>query len=286
MQTFKKIVKGLACKDNGRSSDFITPSLIFGCGFNCSYCTLKRHNYDTIQIAENYKEILASIDKHVHKQKWSKTANQCDDTYYVYDIGCNTDVSLHWKQLDWLSIFDFFKENPRALASFATKYVREEMLDYNPEYKVRIRFSLMPQEVSSIVEPKTSSIKNRILAIDKFKSSNYQVHINFSPIIVKDNWLNDYKLLFEELNDSVASKKDIKSECIFLTHNENFHNQNLERNTKGEDLLWQPFIQEAKVSSYGGKNIRYKWQLKNRYIKEFTALYNKHLPWCEIRYIF
>lgn len=286
MKTFKKIVRNVSCKANGRSSDFITPSFIFGCGYNCSYCTLKRHNYDTIQIAENVDKILVSIWNHSQKQKWKKLPNQCDNKYYVYDIGCNTDISLHWKQLNWVKVFNNFKANQRAMASFATKHVREEMLNFNPEGKVRIRFSIMPQDLSTILEPNTHSIEQRLMAVDKFKKAEYSVHLNFSPIVVRDNWLDSYKLLFEQVNDLVKTKINTSCECIFLTHNEGLHNRNIELGVKGESLLWTPDIQEEKISSYGGKNIRYKWQIKKKYVEEFKKLQQKHIPWCKIRYIF
>jgi spore photoproduct lyase len=54
----------------------------------------------------------------------------------------------------------------------------------------------------------------------------------------------------------------------------------------GEDLIWRPDIQESKISQYGGENLRYQHTLKAEYIKEFTKLHNKIIPWNTIRYIF
>jgi spore photoproduct lyase len=176
------------------------------------------------------------------------------------------------------------------MGSFATKYVNEDLLKYNPNGKIRIRFSLMPAVFASQLEPNTSDIYSRITAINKFIEAGYDVHINFSPVIVTedDTWLEHYDTLFHAIHLLVDSKyKDrVKAEVIFLTHNEKKHQYNLDNNLPGEDLLWKPHMQESKISEYGGHNIRYKHDLKDGYIQQWTQLHNHIIPWNTIRYIF
>jgi spore photoproduct lyase len=173
------------------------------------------------------------------------------------------------------------------MGSFATKYVNLSLIDYNPKNKIRIRFSLMPQIMSDKLEPNTSKIIDRIKAIDTFIDAGYDVHINFSPVIVAGNWLEEYEYLFHMVNDYVSYKDVVKCEVIFLTHNENKHKYNLANNISGEDeYLWVPTIQEDKVSQYGGTNIRYKHHLKSDFIKSFVKLHDEIIPWNTIRYIF
>jgi spore photoproduct lyase len=81
-------------------------------------------------------------------------------------------------------------------------------------------------------------------------------------------------------------QNSIKAEVIFLTHNEDKHQYNLQHKLPGEDLLWVPKIQESKVSQYGGKNLRYEHNRKADYIKQFVELHDKIIPWNTIRYIF
>ncbi|BBJ31691.1 hypothetical protein RAS_08000 [Rickettsia asiatica] len=71
----------------------------------------------------------------------------------------------------------------------ATKYVNPKLLNFNPESKIRIRFSLMPVRMSEILEPKTSTIIERIKAVNIFIEAGYEVHLNFSPIIAYEGWL-------------------------------------------------------------------------------------------------
>jgi spore photoproduct lyase len=175
------------------------------------------------------------------------------------------------------------------MGSFATKYVNEDLLKFNPQGKVRIRFSLMPEELRLKLEPNTSYIYHRLSAVRKFQDAGYDVHLNFSPVVVYPGWLSDYRDLFVEINafNTVHNwNKTVKAEVIFLTHNIDKHVYNVTHDIPGENLLWRPEIQEKKTSQYGGVNLRYNRYVKPQYIKEFTEAFNAALPWMTIRYIF
>jgi spore photoproduct lyase len=277
--------KSMIIRPSGRSTDFISPSFGHGCLYNCTYCYMKRHKAEGLDIAKNTGDILTTINSHVWFADVEKP-NQTHEKFITYDISCNEDLALHAKYHKWEKIFDFFKNHPLAMGSFATKYVNPNLIVFNPEGKIRIRFSLMPQNISDKLEPNTSKIIDRIKAIDSFINAGYDVHINFSPIIVYNNWLKDYKDLFQMVNTYVDYKNVVKCEVIFLTHNENKHEYNLNNKLSGEELLWTPNIQESKISQYGGNNIRYKHNLKSDYIKEWIKIHNSIIPWNTIRYIF
>lgn len=272
-------------RPSGRSTDFIAPSFGWGCLYECLYCYLKRNKPKGLSVSTNPNFILTALNNHAYFAEVEKP-NQTHSEFITYDLGCNEDLALHAKYHDWKSIFDFFKEHPKAFGSFATKYVNKNLLEYNPNKKIRIRFSLMPELYSKHLEPKTSSIKERIEAIDLFIAAGYDVHINFSPVIVHKNWLTEYRNLFEQVNLNVKNKEAVKCEVIFLTHNEKKHLVNLENSPLAEKLIWVPKIQEDKVSQFGGKNIRYQHKLKNNFINQWKSLHKEIIPWCEIRYIF
>jgi spore photoproduct lyase len=280
-------------RPSGRSTDYIAPSFGHGCLYNCSYCYMKRHKPEGLTIATNPMDILTAINNHV----WFADVEKPNQTgeYITYDISCNEDFALHAKYHDWERIFEFFRDHPLAMGSFATKYVNKEFLKFNPQGKIRIRFSLMPEKLRQILEPNTSTINERIRAITNFVIAGYEVHLNFSPVIVYDEWLEDYKHLFELIDDDAYTRdklyfnqayRDVKAEVIFLTHNAKKHEYNLEHKIPGEDLIWKPEIQETKISQYGGENIRYVSSDKSRYIEEFRKLHGDIIPWNTIRYIF
>ena len=294
MSVVEKVTrKSMIIRPSGRSTDYIAPSFGHGCLYNCSYCYMKRHKPEGLTIATNPMDILTAINNHV----WFADVEKPNQTgeYITYDISCNEDFALHAKYHDWERIFEFFRDHPLAMGSFATKYVNYDFLKFNPQGKIRIRFSLMPEKLREILEPNTSNIIERLNAVTRFVLAGYEVHLNFSPVIVHDNWLDQYKELFEHI-DIFAHSSDgkyfnrsfsnVKAEVIFLTHNAKKHEYNLEHKIPGEDLIWKPEIQETKISQYGGENIRYVSSDKSRYIEEFRKLHDDIIHWNTIRYIF
>jgi len=290
-------LKTQECKWSGRSSDYIAPSLANGCFAGCAYCYVDRHKkVNPITLFTNVEEILETIDRHVMSLPWPKEPNQTDPVYYTYDIGCNSDISVDYSLSDGIRrVFEFFRDHPRAKATFATKFVNRELLEFDPKGKVRLRFSLMPAHVSKLVDVRTDSIEKRLAAINDFYEAGYEVHVNFSPVIVYSGpdgnpkqWREDYRALFRQLDAAVRPevRQQMQSEVIFLTHNQWQHQANLAINPRAEELLWVPELQENKRSQYGGWNIRYDNQLKSKMIGVFERMVAEEIPWCRIRYIF
>ena len=277
--------KSMQIRPSGRSTDFIAPSFGYGCLYNCGYCYMKRHKPEGLTVAKNIEDILTAIDHHSWFADVEKP-NQTHDDFITYDIGCNEDLALHYKYYNFEKIVKFFRNHTMAMGSFATKYVNPELLKHYPGYKMRIRFSLMPQKYADLLEPNTSKIIDRIRAIDEFIRAGWDVHINFSPVIVTEGWEAEYAALLQLVDKNVTFQHEVKAEVIFLTHNKDKHEYNLKHGILGEELLWRPDIQEDKVSQYGGENIRYKSGLKEDYIRAFKSLHELIIPWNTIRYIF
>jgi spore photoproduct lyase len=287
--------KTTVCKENGRSADFTSANFILGCSLKsdtyiapCSYCYVARFGRKKIYINDNTDEILNQCDLAIKNKPFPKIPNQVDDVYYYVDISCDTDINYMWKYYNWLYVFDYFKNHSKLAGTFATKWVNTKLLEYNPNNKIRVRMSIMPEKIRSILEKNTTPIIKRIKFLEKLYQNGYSTHINFSPIVYYPNWLSDYKELFNIINNEVSEsfKKQCGSECIFLTHNKNLHFINLQNNrAASEQLLWQPSIQETKTSQYGGENLRYDWQFKNKLIELFKEEHCKNLTW-KIRYIF
>ena len=281
----RDVRKTFKIRASGRSTDFISPSFGYGCLYNCSYCYMKRHKDKGLSVAVNTGDILTEINNHAYFTPVDKP-NQTHPQFTTYDISCNEDFALHAKYHEWQKIFEFFRDHPVAMGSFATKFVNPQLTTFDPKGKIRIRFSIMPQHKSDLHERGTSKIIDRIKAIAAFIEDCYDVHVNYSPIIIYDGWLQDYEYIFNMMNDYVENKSTVLAECIFLTHNYKKHVVNLNRHPKTEVDLWVADKQEIKTSQYGGENVRYRLGLKSKYIKEFRKLHNKLVPWNKIRYIF
>lgn len=283
--------KSLDVRPNGRSADFIAPSYANGCALACSYCYVPRRKgfANPISTFVNIDDMTDAIARHARKLGPKTEPNQVDPDLWVYDVGENGDCSVDALISDNVrDLVTLFRDLPDAKGSFATKYVNRDLLAYDPRQKSRIRFSLMPRRIAKLVDIRTSSIPDRIAAIGDFYEAGYEVHLNFSPVIYYEGWLEDYADLFDQVADTVppAALGQLKAEVIFLTHNDRLHEVNMAWHPRGETLLWVPELQEAKISETGGRNVRYCHGLKGGLVHEFTALLRSRLPTCAIRYAF
>ncbi|WP_119155084.1 spore photoproduct lyase family protein [Caldimonas tepidiphila] len=283
--------KTLSCRFNGRSADWIAPSTANGCAMACAYCYVPRHKgyANPITVFVNIEQILGYLERHALRQGPKPAPDQVDPRLWVYDIGENSDLSVDALVSDNVrDLVALFRRLPNAKASFATKYVNRELLGYDPQGRTRIRFSLMPQAAARVVDVRTSPMHERIEAINEFVEAGYEVHLNFSPVIVYEGWRADYAALFREIDAALSerARRQIAAEVIFLTHNEDLHRVNLGWHPKAEELLWTPRLQETKRSEQGGLNLRYRAGLKGRMVAIFRELLEQHLPGCPIRYAF
>lgn len=285
------VKKSLSAMRYERSADFVAPSHANGCAMACAYCYVARRKgfANPITTFVNIEKICGYLERHAKRQGVKPESTQADSKFWVYEIGTNSDCSVDASIADNVKdLVALFRRIPNAKATFATKCVNRDLLNYDPQGKTRIRFSLMPQSVSRIVDVRTSPISDRIHAINDFLEAGYEVNVNFAPVIYYDDWIKDYQELFEQVNDTLSqkAKEQLQAEVVFLTHNEQMHEVNLGWHPQAEELLWKPELQETKVSQTGGVNLRYKRGFKGKLVNSFIELLSEHLPYCRVRYAF
>ncbi|MEU8820323.1 spore photoproduct lyase family protein [Actinoplanes sp. NPDC048796] len=285
------VKKSLSARPNGRSADFIAPSTANGCAMACAYCYVPRHKgySNPITVFANIDKILGYVQRHAARQGVKPAGNECDPLAWVYDIGENSDCSVDALLSDNVrDLVELFRWIPTAKASFATKYVNRDLLDWDPQGRTRVRFSLMPQADAKLLDIRTSPIAERIAAIDDFVAAGYEVHVNFSPVVVRDGWLEAWAELFGQLDAGIgaAAKQQLACEVIFLTHNRDLHEVNLGWHPKAEELLWRPELQQPKRSQNGSWNVRYRTGSKGAYVQALTGLIAERIPYCRVRYAF
>lgn len=294
----KRSRKGLQIRPNGRSTDFIAPGFATGCLLACTYCYVARHrNFNPLEQYSNIDSILDTITAH-RVQLPQKESNQCDPTYWTYDIGESTDClvpqnfNLLYKYLKY-SIDTF--DDLQIKFSFATKAAGNQSLIASlpkPKKHVhsRIRVSLAPQSIISKTEYGTSSLESRIDGIKALYKQGYEVHLNFSPIVAYKGWIADYIDLFKLINSSLSQeiKDQLKCEVIFLTHSPDLNKFNKDYFPEAEELLWKPEWQENKTTTRGDCSVvRYKaFGIKDKLINKFKEIHSDYLSFCPIRYIF
>jgi DNA repair photolyase len=146
----------------------------------------------------------------------------------------------------------------------------------------------MPHDVSRRLDLRTTAISERIAAIDDFVAAGYEVHLNFSPVVVHEGWLEEWSTLLEEIDSTIGAeaKAQLACEVILLTHNADLHEVNLGWHPRGEELIWRPDIQQAKRSQSGQLNVRYRNGWKGRWVDQLTGLIAEKMPYCRVRYAF
>ncbi len=285
------VKKSQTCTPYERGADFIAPSQANGCTLSCPYCYVPRRKgfANPITTFVNIEQICRSIQRHAGKQGWKLEPTQADPRLWVYEIGTNSDCAVDALISDNIpDMIGLFRDTLNAKMTFATKYVNRDLLNCDPQRRTRLRFSLMPDSMSRLLDVRTSPISERIGAINDFVEAGYEVNLSFGPVIFYDNWLTAYAELFQQIDDTIspAARAQLAAEVIFLTHNEALHEVNLRWHPKAEAVLWQPSLQETKISGTGGENVRYRLNIKRGMVDQFCTLLKQHMPYCHIRYAF
>ena len=146
----------------------------------------------------------------------------------------------------------------------------------------------MPERDSRLLDIRTSTIGERIAAIDDFVAAGYEVHLNLSPVVLREGWQRDWADLLARLDDEVGAdvKAQAAAEVIMLTHNRDLHEVNLGWHPKAEAELWRPDVQEPKRSGNGMVNVRYRAAWKRVWRDRLLALMAERTPWLGVRYAF
>jgi spore photoproduct lyase family protein len=285
------VKKSLTARPNGRSANWIAPSTANGCAMACAYCYVPRQKgyANPITVFTNIEQITGYLRRHVARQGPKTEPDQCDPEAWVYDLGENSDCSVDALVSDNVAdLVATFAELPTAKASFATKYVNRQLLELDPRGRTRIRFSVMPEDDAKVLDIRTSRVAERIAAVDDFVEAGYEVHLNLSPVVLREGWEADWTQLLCRLDDelSPAAKTQAAAEVILLTHNRDLHQVNLGWHPKAEELLWRPDLQQPKRSQNGSWNVRYRNDVKRAGVTRVQELVAAHAPWLRIRYAF
>ncbi|MEU6731779.1 spore photoproduct lyase family protein [Streptomyces physcomitrii] len=283
--------KTMTVRPNGRSADWIAPGPSNGCALACAYCYVpRRKGYaNPITLFTNTEALIARLARHSTELGPKPEPNQCDPHSWVYDIGENGDCSVDALLCDSTAeLIRAFRQWPYAKASFATKYVNSALLDLDPRGRTRIRFSVMPEADSRLLDVRTSPVAERIAAAGDFLDAGYEVHFNLSPVVLRPGWQHDWAELLRHLDDVLPArvKQQAAAEVIMLTHNKDLHETNLGWHPRAEELLWQPAGQEPKLSQNGARNVRYRADVKRQALDRLRELTKRHAPWLRIRYAF
>ena len=199
---------------NHKSSDFLVPFTSSGCSASCLYCYLVC-NYNKCSYLRLFVNREQMLDKLI------KTANKSEKEL-TFEIGSNSDLILEniiTGNLEWT--IEQFGKNEKGFITLPTKFdMVTSLITLEHKGRTIIRVSVNPQEVITKVEFGTSSLQNRIKAINALCDAGYKVGLLIAPIVMLEDWKNYYTKMFDILADTLSPKvkNEMMIEVIFMTY--------------------------------------------------------------------
>ncbi len=199
---------------NEKSSDFLVPYTSSGCSAMCLYCYLVC-NYNKCSYLRLFVNTEQMLEKLIKKSQ--ETEKIC-----TFEIGSNSDLILENQITGNLDkTIERFGKEGRGFITFPTKFsMIDSILNLKHNGKTLIRMSLNPKEIITKVEYGTSSLENRINAINKLSDAGYKVGVLIAPVVLIDGWRNIYLKLLDQLKNGLFNevRNNLKIEIIFMTY--------------------------------------------------------------------
>ncbi len=261
---------------NHKTSDFLVPYTSSGCTAMCLYCYLVC-NYNKcsyLRLFVNREEMLEKIIRTSNKSEKELT----------FEIGSNSDLILEntiTGNLEWT--IENFAPNNYGYLTFPTKFdMVDSILPLKHNGRVIIRMSVNPQEIIRRIEIGTSTLDKRIEAINKLKEAGYKIGILVAPIILVDNWKEQYSELIKYLSTTLSQKvkQDVFFELIFMTYSY-VHRKINEEAFPTAINLYNPEL----MTGRGMGKYTYKKEIREDAEKFMRELMKKYFPNNRIEYV-
>lgn len=261
---------------NNKTSDFLVPYTSSGCSAACLYCYLVC-NYNKC----SYLRLFVNREKML--EKIIKTSQKSNKPL-TFEIGSNSDLVLEntiTNNLVW-TIKNFAHEG-HGFLTLPTKFdMVDSLLNLDHKRKVIIRMSVNPNKIIQEIELGTSSLDNRITAVNKLCEADYPIGLLIAPVIMIPNWETLYTELLSKLESKLSkkAKKSIFIEIIFMTYSYIHRAINQEAFINAIDLYDKDLM-----TGRGRGKYCYKQDLRNQGKQFFRNEIFKYLPNSHIEYI-
>jgi len=235
--SFKAIEKkgiGLgACpvaSEGTRCCNLLTLDAVESCGFDCSYCSIQSfYNQNKVGIDKDFKTKLKNLELDHDK---------------VYHIGTGqSSDSLMWGNRDGIldALFEFAKKYPKVILEFKTKsnnisYFKQNEVPSN----IIVTWSLNTPTIIKNEEHLTATLDERIEAARTLADKGILVGFHFHPIVQYENYLDDYKKVYDRLQNEFKVEEVVLISMGTLTFIKPVMKQLREREMKTK-ILQMPF---------------------------------------------
>ena len=161
------------------------------CGFDCSYCSIQSfYNQNQVIFDKNFAQKLKDIKLDPNKR-------------YHIGTGQSSD-SLMWGNKEGVldAVMEFARKHQNVILEFKTKsdnikYLLENELPTN----IIVTWSLNTPIIIENEEHLTAKLDKRITAARKVADKGIKVGFHFHPIVEYNGYLNEYKKIYDTLQE-------------------------------------------------------------------------------------
>ena len=172
-----------------RCCNLLTLDAVESCGFDCSYCSIQSfYNQNTITFDSGFADKLKNLNLEKNK------------TYHI-GTGQASD-SLMWGNREGIldALFEFARDNPNVILEFKTKSDNiKYFLENEVPKNILCTWSLNTPTIIKNEEHLAASLDKRISAARKMADKGVKVGFHFHPIVEYENYLDEYRSVYERL---------------------------------------------------------------------------------------
>ena len=220
-------------------------SLSSSCPANCEYCYLQTTQGEKpfMKIFLNIEEILGNIQTYIDANVPKLTFFEC--------ASITDPIALEHLSGNLKRCIEFFGESSKGRLRLVTKFDDvDPFLNLKHNKHTKFRFTLNSRYVIDNFEHNTSTFNERIDSVKKIADAGYPIGFIIAPIMIYENWKQEYKELLENLKIAL---KDYHEEISFelIQHRftkaakelivQRFKNTKLDMDEEKRKLKWGPY---------------------------------------------
>jgi len=225
--------------ESTRCCNLMTLDAVESCGFDCSYCSIQSfYNQNKIGFDANLADKLEKLEL---------------DPNHTYHIGTGqASDSLMWGNKAGIldALFGFAFKNPNVILEFKTKsnYIKHFLENEVPK-NIIVTYSLNTTTIIENEEHLAASLQERVHAARMLADRGIKVGFHFHPIVEYENYLSEYKEVYDYLIQTFSKTEVALVSFGTLTFIKPVIQKLRERNFKSK-ILQMPFEDANGKQSY------------------------------------
>lgn len=210
---------------------FYYASSVMNCPFDCTYCWLKgMYESGDIVVFVNLQDTFDAVEEMLKEHPVYLCASYDTDLLALDPV---TGYASAWSR--------FAKEHENLLIELRTKGCGRLPEDLAVSDRCILAFTLSPERACEAFEHKAPGLSTRVDLLCEAMEKGFPVRLCFDPILVYPTWKEDYKGMFEMLDQRIDWERiqDISIGTFRLSAN---YMQRMRRQDPSSALLAYPYV--------------------------------------------